>query len=70
MDLIAGKAEAELRSRRDVHGYDALAWARFKQGRLGEARVAMDSALRLGTKDPVFEHHRAAIDAALAQAAR
>ncbi len=68
VDLIARKAEAELRSRKDVHGYDALAWARFTQGRLADARVAMDSALRLGTRDPVFERHRAAIDVALAHA--
>jgi tetratricopeptide (TPR) repeat protein len=66
VDQIAQRAREELRGRRDVYGFDVMAWALFRQGHLGEARAAMDSALRLGTRDPLLARHRAAIDSALA----
>ena len=65
VNLVAEKAELELVTRTDVYGWDALAWARFHQGRLADAQVAMDSALRLGTHDVMLERHRAAIETAL-----
>ena len=37
-DAVAS-ARAELRSRPDVYGYDALAWALFKSGEIGRAHV-------------------------------
>ena len=64
--MLAPPAREELRGRRDVYGFDVMAWALFRQGHLGEARAAMDSALRLGTRDPLLARHRAAIDSALA----
>lgn len=62
VDDIAERAEAELRARSDIYGYDVLAWARFMQRRLPEAKIAMASALRLGTRDPLLDRHNAAIN--------
>jgi tetratricopeptide (TPR) repeat protein len=64
-DLIYRQACAELASRRDVYGYDVAAWAALASGRPAEARSLMDSALALGTRDPLLRRHAAAIDAAL-----
>ena len=50
-------AQAELTGRRDIHGYDLLAWALYKSGRAPEARVAMNAALAQGTQDPMFLYH-------------
>jgi predicted Zn-dependent protease len=47
---IAAEAAADLRTRRDVYGYDLLAWALHRQGRHAEARRAMAGALRMGTR--------------------
>jgi tetratricopeptide (TPR) repeat protein len=54
-------ARAELKVRKDVHTYDALAWALCKNGRLKEARAAMAEALKLGTKDASFYYHAGVI---------
>lgn len=57
--------QEEIQGRRDVLGYDMLAWALYKTGDFPAARAAMQQALRLGTKDPVFLLHAAAIERAL-----
>jgi predicted Zn-dependent protease len=61
---VLARAEAELRYRRDVYGWDVYAWALFKAGRRAEAAAAMASAGALGTRDPLLAHHAAAIAAA------
>jgi tetratricopeptide (TPR) repeat protein len=66
--LVADKARRELRTRHDIYGWDVYAWALHHQGREREARAAMDSALHLGTRDPLLQHHRAVIDSALGAA--
>jgi len=43
--------------RRDIYGADAVAWSALKSGRLAEAREAMRSALRLGTRDARLFYH-------------
>jgi tetratricopeptide (TPR) repeat protein len=53
----------ELRERHDVYGYDLLAWALYKSGRVAEARLAMARALEWGTEDPLLEAHARAIEA-------
>ena len=63
-------ARAELATRKDAAGYDALAWALHAAGRDGEARLYSDRALAVSTVDPRFEWHAAAIAAALGQRAR
>jgi tetratricopeptide (TPR) repeat protein len=51
------RAKKEYELRRDVYGADALAWSALKAGKIAEARVAIDEALRLGTRDPTLFYH-------------
>jgi tetratricopeptide (TPR) repeat protein len=51
----------DLAARHDVYGYDLLAWALFKSGRIAEARTAIGRALAWGTQDPQLHAHAAAI---------
>jgi len=55
---IAERAAAE---RHDIFTEDALAWAYFKAGRLGDAAAASAQALRTGTRDRDVLYHAAAI---------
>jgi tetratricopeptide (TPR) repeat protein len=57
-------AEAAYADRPTLRAADALAWALFKNGRLGEARTRSAEALRLGTRDPILLYHAGAIAAA------
>ena len=50
-DVLAA-VQRDLCTRQDVSGYDLLAWALFKSGRVGEARAAAERALAWGTEDP------------------
>lgn len=64
---VLAAAQAELAGRRDIFGYDLLAWALYKSGRPREARAPMAAALAQGTQDPTLLHHarmiaRAALD--------
>ena len=65
--LIAGEilAGASPVARRDVYGYDALAWALLANDRADEARVQMAEALALGTRDAKLLYHAGMIEAAL-----
>ena len=45
-------------ARPSVYGDDALAWALARAGRCDEALPLAESALRLGTKDPLLYFHR------------
>jgi tetratricopeptide (TPR) repeat protein len=58
-------AEAEFRDRRDVYGYDALAWALLANDRPEEAEDAMTTALAFGTRDAKLLYHAGLIKAAL-----
>ncbi len=53
----------DLETRRDVYGYDLLAWALYKSHRIREARGAMREALAWGTEDPLLHDHARAIAA-------
>ena len=50
-------AGAEIQDRRDVYGYDLLAWALFRAGRTDEARVEMSRALAQNTQDVMLREH-------------
>jgi len=58
------RARAELAVRPDVYGYDALAWALFKDGQLDLAAKAAAQAQSLGTPDPRIAYHAGMIAAA------
>lgn len=61
---ILAAVRRDLETRHDIYGYDLLAWALFKSGRLPEARAAMTAALAWGTEDPELHRRAAAIEAA------
>ncbi len=54
---VLGKARQELRTRRDIYGYDVLAWALYRNGRYPEAARAMTRALSQGTQDALLFYH-------------
>ena len=58
---ILARVRTELETRRDVYGYDLLAWSLFKLGRTDEAREAMTIALAQHTEDPLLRSHAAAM---------
>lgn len=55
-------AEAAAADRHDIFTEDALAWAYFKAGRIGDAKNAIAQALRTGTRDAAIRAHADAID--------
>lgn len=59
---VLEKVRKEVETRRDIYGYDLLAWAHFKQRRYGEARGAMQNALSQGTQDAVLLFHAGMIE--------
>lgn len=64
------RARAELEIRTDIYGWDALAWALYKAGRLDEAAASMAQALTHGTPDPRLAYHAGMISAARGETAR
>ena len=50
-------AKAELEVRKDVYGYDALAWALFNDGQVEAALAPALEALSLGTRDARLLYH-------------
>jgi Flp pilus assembly protein TadD len=60
-------AELDLQQRQDVHGYDTLAWALYKNRKFEQALPAIQSALRQGTRDANMHFHAGMIYAALGQ---
>jgi len=62
---VLAKTRIEMRTRHDVYGYDLLAWALHKQGRDGDARVAMQRALAQHTEDAQLLYHAGVIERAL-----
>jgi len=66
---VLAKVEEELATRRDIYGYDLLAWALHKSGRDAEARAPMQRALGLGTRDAMLHYHAGMIARALGDSA-
>ena len=58
-------AQKELAVRKDIYGYDTLAWALYKNGRYSEAAEAMSQAMKLGTQDALLFYHAGMIYEAL-----
>jgi tetratricopeptide (TPR) repeat protein len=61
---VLAAATTDTVQRRDIYGYDLVAWALFRNRRVAEAHEIMKKALRLGTKDPQLLYHGAIIAAA------
>ena len=65
VEVAVELAQSEIESRRDIYGYDVLAWALYKSGRPEEALGPMNEALRLGTRDAKLFFHAGMIHQAL-----
>jgi tetratricopeptide (TPR) repeat protein len=66
---VLSRTEREILVRRDVYGWDLLAWALHKSGRQSEAAEKMRHALALGTRDASLFYHAGMIEAALGRRA-
>ena len=44
-----------------IQAADVLAWVQFKAGNISEARTAIETALAVGTRDPLIAFHAASI---------
>jgi tetratricopeptide (TPR) repeat protein len=66
---VLARAEREIEVRRDVYGWDLLAWALYRSGRPSEAREKMRHALALGTRDASLFFPAGMIEAALGRPA-
>lgn len=65
VDSVLALLQREIEMRRDVYGYDQLAWALYKSGNYVAARQAMRSALGMGTQDATMHFHAGMIERAL-----
>jgi tetratricopeptide (TPR) repeat protein len=63
-------AQGELRTRKDVYGYDTYAWALLANGRAADADAAMSKALALGTRDATMLYHAGEIALGVGDQAR
>jgi tetratricopeptide (TPR) repeat protein len=59
---VLAKVREELTTRRDVYGYDLLAWALHKSGRDADAVAPIRRALALGTRDAMLQYHAGMIE--------
>lgn len=66
---VLAKAREELRTRRDIYGYDLVAWSLHKSGRDREAIVPMRIAMAQGIEDASLYYHSGLIQLALGDAA-
>ncbi|MGZ8515099.1 MAG: tetratricopeptide repeat protein [Candidatus Limnocylindrales bacterium] len=62
-------ARAELQTRKDIYGYDALAWALYNDGQASAALAPAQQAVSLGTQDPKLLYHLGMIEIAVGHAA-
>jgi len=69
LDSTRAILEREITGRRDVYGWDQLAWARHLTGDRYGARAAMREALRMGTQDAMLQYHAGLIALADADSA-
>lgn len=65
LDKALELALTELESRKDIFGYDAAAWAQYKNQNYEEAQTLMNQALALGTRDASLYYHAGMIEFAL-----
>lgn len=67
LDEALQLALKELKDRKDIYGYDAAAWAYYKNEKYQEAGEMMDHALAMGTQDARLFYHAGMIAHALHQ---
>jgi tetratricopeptide (TPR) repeat protein len=69
LDKALELTAAELEARQDILGYDAAAWAYYKNGQYETAQGYMTEAMKLGTRDAKLYYHAGMIAQALGNAA-
>lgn len=57
LDDALAVAEKSLSSRKDIYGWDAVAWCALKAGHVARAREAIAQAMRLNTRDAKLYYH-------------
>ena len=62
-------AAGELQVRKDIYGYDALAWAFYSNGQAAEALAPAQQAVALGTQDARLFYHLGMIELATGRTA-
>jgi tetratricopeptide (TPR) repeat protein len=62
---VRTNASTELDTRKDIYGYDILAWSFYRSGMYDSAATNMRRALQLGTRDPILYYHAGMIEKAL-----
>jgi tetratricopeptide (TPR) repeat protein len=67
LDEALDLALDELESRKDIYGYDAAAWAYYKNGNYKDAQRMMDQAMALGTRDALLFYHAGVIAQAIGE---
>ena len=67
---ILARAQEEIRTRPDVYGWDLLAWALYRSGKLSAALRAAERALGMGTRDASLYYHAGTVAAAAGERAR
>jgi tetratricopeptide (TPR) repeat protein len=65
IDEVLRKARVELRTRRDIYGYDVVAWALYRKGQYRNAQHAIAIALGQHTQDALLLYHAGMIARAL-----
>ena len=65
VDTVYEKIRIELKTRKDIYGYDLLAWALHKKGKEAEALDAVQIALSQGTQDAQLFYHAGVIERAV-----
>ncbi len=70
LPLALRLARGELKQRRDIYAYDAIAWINLQMGQLPAAQSASDQALKWKTGDALLWYHAGLIADARGQKAR
>ena len=65
LSLALSLAKEDFKLRSDLYCHDLLAWAHFKNGNLQQAKISIDCALSVGSKDARIHFHAGMIQAAL-----
>ena len=60
-DFALSLAQQAYRAAPSIEAADALAWALYRVGQIGDARTHADEALRTGAEDPRFMYHAGVI---------
>jgi tetratricopeptide (TPR) repeat protein len=65
LDHALAMIREEMKTRRDIHEYDALAWVLYQSKQFADAAQASVKALELNTPEPTFYYHAGMISLAL-----